>query len=173
MREKYNVRQEDIVGGDITRNLISQIEHGKANLTKNAAKIILKNLEKICAEKHIKVDESIEYLMENENFQASKILDDYIKELKDLSIYKDGSFAEKLTKIEEFLAKWNLVDKKIAVFELAGDYFSNVNDLYNSSMYYEKAKALMDASVYTEKLVSMIYIVKLEICTKSFCTIAG
>ncbi|PJI08385.1 MULTISPECIES: helix-turn-helix transcriptional regulator [Clostridium] len=156
LREKYNVRQDDIAGGDITRNLISQIEHGKANLTRNAAEIILKNLKKICVQKHIKVDESIEYLMEDEKSQANKILDDYIKELKDLSVYKDGSFTEKLTEVEGFLTNWNLVDKKIVIFELAGDYFSNANDFYNSSLYYEKAKALMDVNVYTEDLVSIL-----------------
>ncbi|PJI08386.1 MULTISPECIES: helix-turn-helix domain-containing protein [Clostridium] len=156
LREKYNVRQDDIAGGDITRNLISQIEHGKANLTKSAAKIILKNLKKICAEKHIKVDESIEYLMEDEKSQANKILDDYIKELKDLSIYKDGSFVHKLSEVEEFFIDWNLADKKIAVFELAGDYFANTNDLYNSSMYYEKARALMDVSGYTQNIFSVL-----------------
>ncbi|PJI07145.1 MULTISPECIES: hypothetical protein [Clostridium] len=156
LREKYDVRQDDLAGGEITRNLISQIEHSKAKLTKHAAEIMMSNLKGICNKKNIKVDETIEYLMEDETSQASKILDKYIKELKDLSVYKDGSFTEKLDEVEGFLTKWNLVDKKIDVFELAGDYFANTNDLYNSSMYYEKARALMDVNVYTENLVSIL-----------------
>ncbi|PJI07245.1 MULTISPECIES: helix-turn-helix domain-containing protein [Clostridium] len=163
LRQKYNVRQDDLTGGEITRNLISQIEHDKANLTKNAAEIILKNLNKICDKKHISVDESIEYLMEDEKSQATKILDKYIKELKDLTVYKDGSFVSKLNAAEKFLITWDFNDKKISIFELAGDYFCSINDFYKSSMYYEKAKSLinMDMSINNTipilRKLSMVY----------------
>ncbi|PJI07845.1 MULTISPECIES: helix-turn-helix domain-containing protein [Clostridium] len=159
LREKYNVRQDDLAGGnsgDITRNLISQIEHDKANLTKHAAEIMMNNLKKICYKRHIAVDETIEYLMEDEKSQAGRMLDDYIKDLKDMSVYKNTSFLNKLNEVEDFLVNWNLVDKKIIIFELAGDYFSNTNDFYNSSLYYEKARALMDINVYNEHTISIL-----------------
>ncbi|PJI08715.1 MULTISPECIES: helix-turn-helix domain-containing protein [Clostridium] len=154
LREKYNVKQEDISGKEITRNLISQIEHDKANLTQNAAGIILKNLKNICDKRHITIDENIEFLMEDEKSQANKILSKYIKELKDLMVYKDNSFVTKLTEVEEFLVKWNITDKKIAIFELAGDYYCNINDYYKSSLYYEKAKALLD--IYSKDSISIL-----------------
>ena len=44
IREKYNLKQEEISGKDITRNLISEIETNKANITKKTAEIIIKNL---------------------------------------------------------------------------------------------------------------------------------
>ncbi|PJI08776.1 MULTISPECIES: helix-turn-helix transcriptional regulator [Clostridium] len=161
LREKYNVRQEDLAGGEITRNLISQIEHGKANLTKNAAEIILKNLKKICGKNHITIDENIEYLMEDEKSQAEKILDKYIKELRDLMVYKDASFVDKLTEVEEFLVQWNITDKKVDIFELAGDYFTSTDDYYKSSLYYEKARALFDKysknSISILRKLSMVY----------------
>ncbi|PJI09339.1 MULTISPECIES: helix-turn-helix domain-containing protein [Clostridium] len=161
LREKYNVKQEDISGKEITRNLISQIEHGKANLTKNAAEIILKNLKRICDKNHITIDENIEYLMEDEKSQANRILDKYIKELKDLFIYKDTSFINKLNDAEKFLMKWNFTDKKTSIFELAGDYFASIEDYYKSSLYYEKARALLDMysnnSLSILRKLSMVY----------------
>ncbi|PJI06546.1 MULTISPECIES: helix-turn-helix domain-containing protein [Clostridium] len=156
LREKYNVNQEDISGKEITRNLISQIEHDKANLTKNAAEIILKNLKIICDKRHISVDEDIEYLMEDEKSQANKILDKYIKELKDLSIYKDNAFDNKLSEVESFLINWDIKDKKISIFELAGDYYCAINNLEKSLLYYEKARTLIDINNYTDNFVSIL-----------------
>ncbi|PJI10524.1 MULTISPECIES: helix-turn-helix transcriptional regulator [Clostridium] len=155
LRQKYNVKQEEVSGNDVTRNLISQIEHGKANLTKSVAETVIKNLKNICTKRHIRIDETVEYLMEDEKSQADKMLDKYIAELKDLSFYKDDSFTYKLNQVENFMANWDLLDKKIAIFELAGDYFFRNNDLYKSSLYYEKAKALINSNVHNEKLVSI------------------
>lgn len=112
LRKKYNLSQEDLAGNVITRNLISQIEHNKANLTRSAAKIMLDNLKKICEKKTTVIDESIDYLLESEETQANKVLDRYIRELRDLSIYRDGIFLSKLSEVEEFLAKWILKIKR-------------------------------------------------------------
>ncbi|MCR3760031.1 helix-turn-helix domain-containing protein [Clostridium felsineum] len=156
LRKKYNLSQDDLAGNQITRNLISQIEHNKANLTKSSAKIMLTNLKKICDKKNTEVEEDIDYLLEDERSQANKVLDRYIRELKDLTVYRDGAFLSKLSEIEEFLAKWDIKDKKITIFEMAGDYYSNIRDFYNSSMYYEKAKAIMDGDIHNEDMLSVL-----------------
>lgn len=156
LRKKYNLSQDDLAGNQITRNLISQIEHNKANLTRSSAKIMLTNLKKICDKKNTEVEEDIDYLLEDERSQANKVLDKYIRELKDLTVYRDGAFLSKLSEIEEFLAKWDIKDKKITIFEMAGDYYSNIRDFYNSSMYYEKAKAIMDGDVHNEDMLSVL-----------------
>ncbi|MCR3761188.1 hypothetical protein [Clostridium felsineum] len=161
LRRKYRLNQDDLAGNEITRNLISQIEHGKARLTKHAAEIMFKNLKEICSEKNIEIDENIEYLLEDEQSQANKILEKYIEELKVLSVYKDDSFNNKLAEIENFLIKWNLNDKKTYIFELAGDYFVSISDYYKSSLYYEKARALIDMyskdSIGLFRKLSMVY----------------
>ncbi|URZ04058.1 helix-turn-helix transcriptional regulator [Clostridium felsineum] len=156
LRKKYNLSQDDIVGNEITRNLISQIEHNKANLTVSVANVILKNLKLISKKNKIDIDINLDYLLENEKSQAIKILDKYIKELKDLSIYKDAIFTSKLFEAEEFLVNWDLKDKKLAIFELAGDFFCNTNDLYNSSIYYEKAKALISTTKPNHHIISIL-----------------
>lgn len=156
IRDKYGLSQEDLAGNEITRNLISQIEHNKANLTRSAAEIMLKNLKKICDKKNVQVDEDINYLMEDEKSQAIKVLDKYIDDLRDLTIYKDNVFINKLREVEDFLVTWDFRDKKITIFELAGDYFSSTNDFYNASLYYEKAKALIDINIYSDNIVHIL-----------------
>jgi len=164
IRKKYNLRQEEISGGDITRNLISEIETNKANITRKTAEVIIKNLNMAASKKHIEVTESVEYLMENEVVQASRILEDCICELKALTVTKDDSFIKMLKETEDFLISWNIKDKKIIVYELAGDYFYNQNDYYKSCMYYEKALELTGKLELSQNLlnllrkVSMLYI---------------
>lgn len=78
LREKYNLNQDEIVGTAVTRNLISQIENGKANLTKNTAEIIVSNVKEILKKNNMILDIGIEYLLEDEESQARKILDEFI-----------------------------------------------------------------------------------------------
>lgn len=156
IREKYKLKQEEISGGDITRNLISEIETNRAPITKNTAEIIIKNLNKLARKKHFEVTETVEYLMENEIIQAKKIFDEYINELKTFMICKDNSFIKTLKQAEEFLIDWDIKDKKIEIYELAGDYFCNQNDFYRSSMYYEKANALVNKAEFSKELLNIL-----------------
>lgn len=164
IRKKYGLRQDEISGNDITRNLISEIETNKANITRKTAEIIIKNLNAVADKKRIKVVETIEYLMENEIVQASKILEECIYELRTLIIAKDDSFIKILKETENFLINWNIKDKKIVIYELAGDYFYNHNDYYKSCVYYEKALELTGKLELSQNLlnllrkVSMLYI---------------
>ncbi|WP_234123074.1 helix-turn-helix domain-containing protein [Clostridium hydrogenum] len=155
IRQKYGLRQDEISGEDITRNLISEIETNKANITKKTAEIIIKNLKEIAKKKKLKITETVEYLMENQIVQATKILDNYIEELKTLVISKDGSFIEILKKAENFLIDWDIKDKKLSVYEIAGDYYCNNNEMYKSVVYYEKALALISKVFLDKKLLPL------------------
>lgn len=155
IREKYDLKQEEISGKDITRNLISEIETNKANITKKTAEIIIKNLTEVAKKKDFQINETVEYLMENQVEQANKILDDYIEELKTLVISKDGSFIETLKKAESFLIDWDIKDKKLKIYELAGDYFCNNNEMYKSAVYYEKASALLSRMFLDKELLTL------------------
>lgn len=139
IREKYKLKQSDVVGKDITRNLLSEIETGKAVITKNTAEIIIKNLKELSKNRGFKVTETVDYLMENTFVQAAKILDDYIARLKKLLITKDESFVEALKEAKSFLADWSINEKATSIYEVAGDYFYIQNEMYESIMYYEKA----------------------------------
>lgn len=156
LRKKYKLKQDELSGTEITRNLLSEIETGKANLTRNTAEVIFKNLKVIAKKKKIKISETVDYLIENETAQASKILDKYINELRNLSITKDNSFIEVLNEVENFLMKWDVKDKKIIIYELAGNYYCNNNEMYKSIIYYEREIDLIGKLFPSQELINVL-----------------
>ncbi|URZ18330.1 helix-turn-helix domain-containing protein [Clostridium felsineum] len=158
LREKYQLNQDDIVGTELTRNLISQIEHGKANLTKSTAELIIRNTKKILNRRSIPLDPkySVDYLLETEESQAKTVLTVYIKELKEVSVYKgNSSFAECLEKIETLLSQWEFGDLKIEVCEIAGDYYANNNEYLKAYIYYENVKYLIACQTDMSRVISV------------------
>lgn len=155
IREKYKLKQSDVVGKDITRNLLSEIETNKAVITKNTAEIIIKNLKELSKKRGFEVNETVEYLMENTFMQATRILDDYIGKLKKLLITKSESFVEVLKEAKNFLADWNISKKVIPIYELAGDYYYINNDMYVSVLYYEKALTAIGKLIPSDKLLQV------------------
>lgn len=156
LRKKYKLKQEDVSGNQITRNLISEIETNKASLTKSTAEIIFANVNAISKKLKFNVTETIDYLMEDQLAQANKILHRYINDLRSVFPYKDRTFSKKLKEVESFLIKWDIKDKKIKIYELAGDYFSSINDYYRGILYYEKAFNLMDKLICTPELLGIL-----------------
>lgn len=156
LRKKYKLKQEEVSGKQITRNLISEIETNKASLTKSTAEIIFSNVNALSKKLKFNVTETIDYLMEDELAQANKILDEYITDLKSIFPYRDRSFSKKLKEVESFLIRWDIKDKKIEIYELAGDYFSSINDYYKGILYYEKAFNLMDKLICTSELLGIL-----------------
>lgn len=156
LRDKYGLNQDEIVGTDVTRNLISQIENGKAKLTRNTAEIIMTHVKEKLEMRNIPLDVDIEYLMESEDIQARKILDEYIEALNTFIENKDNGFIGTLNEAEEFMLKWNFIDKKITICELAGDYFYNSNDFSKASVYYENTKCLMNVNMVTLPLINVL-----------------
>ncbi|MCR3758135.1 helix-turn-helix domain-containing protein [Clostridium felsineum] len=158
LREKYQLNQDDIVGTELTRNLISQIEHGKANLTKSTAELIIRNTKEILDRRMMKLDPkwSVDYLLETEESQAGAVLTTYIKELKELSVYQNSrNFLDCLEKIETLLSQWEFGDLKIEVCEIAGDYYTNRNEYLKAYIYYENVKYLIACQTDMNKVASI------------------
>ncbi|MDT8717153.1 tetratricopeptide repeat protein [Clostridium sp. 19966] len=156
LREKYNLNQDEIVGTAVTRNLISQIENGKANLTKNTAEIIVSNVKEILKKNNMILDIGIEYLLEDEESQARKILDEFIEKLRMLMKNKDTSFISTLEDAEKFILRWDFIDEKIIIYDLAGDYFYNNNNFSKASVYYEIVKRLINVNMYMIPLIPVL-----------------
>lgn len=156
IRKKYNLKQDELAGKEITRNLISLVEGDKVNLTQATAEIIIKNLNKIADQKNIEVTETVEYIMESELSQAEKIIDEYINELKNLFIYRDRSFCDTLKEAENFLIKCDIKCKKIKLYELAGDYYCKTQKYYKSILYYERARELIVKDRLNETLITIL-----------------
>ena len=132
IRKKLGIKQYEITGGEITRNLISIIENDKATLTKNVAKIIADNINKACDEKEIDFHISYLYLMESEKDQAIKIVDKYIEKTS-VDNFND------LQKLERFISTYDVGNRKSIVYERIADYYRSINDFYKSYTYYIRA----------------------------------
>ena len=138
IRKSFKINQEDITGGEITRNLISIIENDKANLTSKVAVILSENINRVCKEKGIDFNVTSEYLLEDVESQAKKIADKYILDLKN-----DFLSLSRLNKvsidIEKFLMSYPIYDKKAEIYCLIGDLYFKFDDFYKANNFYLKA----------------------------------
>ncbi|WIV13264.1 helix-turn-helix transcriptional regulator [Proteiniborus sp. MB09-C3] len=140
IRKELGLRQHEIAGEDITRNLISLIENNRAILYDTAANIIAKNMNKIMYERDINIFIKPEDLLNPERYNARKKANTYIEKLENILIEKKFNIEpEKLNEIEAFLNQWDLVDKKVRIYELLGDIFYISNNLNREYYYYFKA----------------------------------
>lgn len=139
IRNRFDIRQEDITGGDITRNLISIIENNKANLTEPVAKILVYNINNICKERNIDFSVTEEYLLEDVVSQAKKIADEYIEEINALKENEITSVKEKLFEIDVFLKKYKTDEKKALLYRAIGKKFLEIKQYSRAFEYFLKA----------------------------------
>lgn len=172
LRDKLGLKQEEITGGDVTRNLISIIENNKANLTEHVAKILVENINKQCKEKNMDFSITEEYLLEDVVSQAKKIAGEYIDYINKLDVKEITLIEDTLNEIDLFLKRYNVEEKKAQVYKLIGKkYFDN--RLYSKAIeYYLKAyessiNKNLTINVLVQIGVCYIYLSKYEEAIKS------
>lgn len=140
IRKDLDLKQHEIAGEDITRNLISLIENDKAILYDTAANIIAKNINRIMNERNSNIFIKPEDLLNPERYDARKKANTYIEMLENSLAKKELNVElEELNEIEAFLNHWDIVDKKVRIYELLGDIFYVSNNLSKEYYYYFKA----------------------------------
>ncbi|MCF6465727.1 helix-turn-helix domain-containing protein [Clostridium sp. Cult2] len=140
IRKDLNLRQYELAGDQITRNLISLIENDRTPIYYNVANIISKNINKIIHGKGNDIYIQPEDILNPERYEARKQANVYIEKLNHHLIEKDYEFElEELNEIETFLNKWNFIDKKVKAYELLGDIYYNAKDSNKEYYYYLKA----------------------------------
>ncbi|MFA5523863.1 MAG: helix-turn-helix transcriptional regulator [Tissierellales bacterium] len=140
IRKDLGLRQHEVAGDDITRNLISLIENDKAVLYDTAANIMAKNINKLMDEKNRNIFIKTEDLLNPERYDVRIKSNKYIAELEAMLINKNYCIeTEKLNDIEAFMNQWDIVDKKVRIYELVGDIFYLANNLNKEYYYYFKA----------------------------------
>ena len=132
IRKELGLKQHEITGGEVTRNLISIIENDKAALTEKVAKVIADNINMACNERNIDYHVSARYLLESEEYQAERVVDKYLENLSVDNL-------QLVDEIEEFLMIYDLTDKKRSIYEKIGDLYKEIKDYYKSYTYYIKA----------------------------------
>lgn len=139
IRKSLDLRQEELTNGTISRSLISYIENGKVELTKDTAKVIAECLQEVLNKKNIPYKIDADYLMRDNMTQADFLLDKHIKELQKYKDEKDEvNFVSELRRIEDILEQWDLPQKRIIFYELAADFYYERNRLNDSYIYYIK-----------------------------------
>lgn len=140
IRKELGLKQQEIVGDDITRNLISMIENNKSPMSYTIAKVISDNINKISKEENMGVYIDTEDIMNPQRMEAKSKADRYIKDMKkqieDKTYNLDESYLEKL---EVFLNKWNIPEKKVEIYGLIGDICYYNNDLEGEYLYLNKS----------------------------------
>jgi len=139
IRKDFKIRQQDVTGGEITRELISIIENDKAKLSPYVAQLIADNINKICKERNISFYLSADYLLEDVNTQVSKICDGYIDFIDENRDNLSKDFIDEIKKIEAFLTKYALPEKKIIIYEKIGDILLTQKEFNKSYTFYIKA----------------------------------
>lgn len=122
IRKELGLKQQEIVGEEITRNLISMIENGKSPLNYRIAQLAVDNINRIAEERNLGVYFVPEDIIYPKRMEAKGQADKYIQELKNHIENKDYNLDENYMKeIIEFLNQWKIYDKKVEIYELLGD----------------------------------------------------
>lgn len=140
LRKRLGLKQYEITGGEITRNLISLIENDKTPLHEGTARLISENINKISEERNMDIYIYPEDLLNPMRLTAKRAADEYIIEIK---TYLEDNEKEidkgLLEEMEMFLKKWNLPDKKAKAYELLGDIYKEKKCHEKVYMYYTKS----------------------------------
>ena len=123
IRKELKIRQQDITGGEITRELISIIENDKSKLTPNVAQIVTDNINRICLERNIDYKLDVSYLLEDIITQENKEADKYIEFLCDNGDNISINLSDEINKIEKFLMNCDIREKKMIIYEKICDIF--------------------------------------------------
>lgn len=117
IRKELKLKQYEIVGSEITRNMISFIENNKANLTPQVASIICKNINDIAKSRNLDFHVDEAYLLESVEDQAVKVITNYMETFEDITGKKlPPDFENTISEIEKLLLKHDLRRIKTKVY---------------------------------------------------------
>lgn len=162
IRKEFKIKQEDITGGDITRNLISIIENDKANLTPPVAKILAYNINKICKEKNIDFSVTEEQLLESVVDQAKKVADKYIEYINSIPSNAIPVLESLMPEIDVFLKTYETEEKKSCIYSILANKYDEAKKFQNAYIYYLRAyESSLDPNITFDILF------KLALCAKN------
>lgn len=156
IRKTFKIRQEDLAGDTITRNLISIIENNKANLTENVAKILTNNINNICKKRKINFSTTKDYLLENTLTQAKKIVNDYIDYIYNLSLDEIDELYDILNEIDLFLKSFATEDDKARLYIEIGRKFKLNKEYVQAAKYYLKAFEIANSDKFSNHALYML-----------------
>lgn len=140
IRKQFGIRQDEIVGDLVTRNMISIIENDKASLTPKVAQIVAEHINQICVDRGFNFNITVEELLESEEEQVRKIAVILAEEIAlDTFNLNDEKKKAEVLEIENRLVMKE--DYKLA-FDLdmvCEDYFAQKNQYFEAYYYCKRA----------------------------------
>lgn len=178
IRTKFNINQQDITGGEITKEFITMLENDKEIITEPVAKILVNKINILCKEKDINFSLTEDYLLEDIVSQAKKVADDYIDYINNLEPFKMRNIHDTLTEIDIFLKKYNTGEKKSLLYIAIGGRFKLSKNYLKAFDYYLKAfESSVDNKITLYSLEMMancnIYLSKYDDALKDYNTLLG
>ncbi len=158
IRKKLELKQEDVSGNEITRNLVSMIETDKATLTEKAAKVIHGNLKEVIKKRNIKCDVNIDEIFITEKDQAEEIFSRYLIYIEEVGILAE----EKLENMLFLLNKYNMNSNKVFMYKKLAEKFEILDNYEKALKYFNFANEFavmtnVDNSVHEEIILSIIH----------------
>ncbi|WP_338114487.1 tetratricopeptide repeat protein [Tissierella carlieri] len=144
IREKLNISLSDIAGNDLDIDLIKLIESDKISLETENAEIICKNINSVLEQREMDLIIEPEDLFDPRRYYAKERVETYISQWD--KHRKDGDYIideDDLDDLEFILSEYNLMDKKLKVYELIGDIYREKKDYENSYIYYLRGHELI------------------------------
>ncbi len=161
IRKKLGLKQEELTGDSITRNLISMIETDKATLTKKAADIIYVNLKHYIKDNsNRKIDISEIYITEEE--QAIEIKERFLIYIEDVGVKAEGN----LQKMIDILNKYNLNREKIEIYFKIANEFKNIRNYEKAYKFYNLALEFAIMTKEEEAVKANIIITMTHCCNR-------
>lgn len=167
IRKDFNIKQNEITGGKITRNLISLVENNKAELTDSTANIISDCINRICKERSIDFTMTPQDLLLNNTMQADKILDDLISTVKANSHNTDYDFSLTINKSEELIKKNPCLVRIAELYKEIGDAFLNRNAYWNAYIYFFKSYEHLNFEKERNQVI--LVAISLSFCCNNLC----
>lgn len=137
IRKKYKLKQDELSGTYITRNMISMIETNKAALNPATAKVLLDNLYTICAEKALECDATLEDLLESPTTQVRTIVLEFMKALNDTEEFIESSlYNGDYLEVVLLLDQHGLLKEKALLHETIAKYYASHKSYETAYLYY-------------------------------------
>lgn len=136
LRKQYKIKQYELCGTYITRNMISMIETNKATLNPATAQVLLQNMKELCTSKELPFNVTLEYLLESPATQAQAIAVAFISNLTTHpELIKTSLQNNDFIQMSALLEQYNLAEERATLFELIGTFFQSQN-LYKEALPY-------------------------------------
>jgi HTH-type transcriptional regulator, quorum sensing regulator NprR len=139
IRNVLGLNQQDIVGDQVTRNLISLIENDKSNLSPAVARIVAENINQICKARGLSYSVSESYLLESTGAQINRIVEEFIKYLDSSDVITDSELLNKIKEIDSLFVDYSVPSIEFRVYFKIGRVLGDRKDYLTSYAYYIRA----------------------------------